>query len=265
MIYGIGRVYASALEAAGLATWEDLLGCEPEAVSDLLRAAGYRSVTAREASFWRQHARSYQTAAPVVFGLSTRFPAGDSFIALDLEYGSHIWLAGACVVTGDTREYVALWADDAAAEEANLALLGELVRAHPDLPVLTWAGNSADIPRLRTAANKSLRAEAALEELFRRHADVFVFARSHVRLPIPGLGLKEVAEYFGMPRIAGITDGLQAQLLYARYRQTGDTALRDRLTDYNRDDLDSLIAVIQRLGSLVRDASWPSPDSGHAA
>jgi hypothetical protein len=58
---------------------------------DGARATACAGVTIkpREAGCWRQHARSYQTAAPVVFGLSRRFPAGDSFIALDLEYGSH--------------------------------------------------------------------------------------------------------------------------------------------------------------------------------
>jgi predicted RecB family nuclease len=248
MIFGIGRVYARALEALGISTWERLLGEDPRLVSEKLRGAGPWSVTAEETARWRQHARSYESAAPVMSGATV--PVGDSFIALDLEYGPHIWLAGACVAIGDAREYVALWADDAAAERRNLAALGALVDAHPGLPVVTWAGHCADIPRLRTAADRSLAVETSLGELFRRHFDLYIYVRDHVRLPIPGLGLKDVAAYFGIPRVAGIADGLQAQMLYAEYLRTGEAALRDRLIDYNRDDLDALIGVARRLDSL---------------
>jgi len=39
-------------------------------------------------------------------------------------------------------------------------------------------------------------------------------------------------------------------MLYAEYLRTGEATLRDRLIDYNRDDLDALIGVARRLDSL---------------
>lgn len=178
-------------------------------------------------------------------------PVGKSFIALDLEYGPHIWLAGACVVSGDTREYVALWADEAAEEQRNLQTLGSVVCAHPGFPVITWAGHCADVPELRKAGGRSPIARPAIQEVLKRHADLYLFARDHVRLPIPGLGLREVGAYFGIPRISDVTGGFQAQMMYREYQRSGDSALRDRLTDYNRDDLDALVGVALELNRLI--------------
>jgi uncharacterized protein YprB with RNaseH-like and TPR domain len=75
-----------------------------------------------------------------------------------------------------------------------------------------------------------------------------------VRLPIPGLGLKEVADYFGIPRLSGVAGGLHARSLHDRYRRTGDLRLRDRLIDYNRDDLDALVGVSQQFARLTNPA-----------
>jgi predicted RecB family nuclease len=252
LIFGVARVYARVLEELGVGTWEDLLRCDVQAVAASFRARGYPAVTAMEVWRWRQHARSYALGHPVVFddfltGGAADFLVGGSFIALDLEYdseyeepGSLIWLVGACVVDGDAQEHVVLWADSTEDEEHYLRALGELVRCHPTLPVVTWAGGGAEGPQLRAAA-KRLGTGLDLDLLFERHVDLFAYAWRHVRLPIPSLGLKEVAEYFGVPRLSGVADGLHARSLHDRYRRTGDVGLRDRLIDYNRDDLDTLV------------------------
>jgi predicted RecB family nuclease len=211
---------------------------------------------------WRQHARSYAMGRPVTFdGLLTagtaHFSVAGSFIALDLEYDSEyqepeslIWLAGACVVDGDLQQHLVLWADNPEDEERNLRALAELARCHPTLPVVTWAGDSAEVPQLRAAAKRrgmSLDVDSLLE----RHIDLFAYAWQHIRLPIPGLGLKEVADYFGIPRLSGVASGRHARSLHDRYRRTGDPCLRDRLIDYNRDDLDALVGVSRQLARLT--------------
>jgi predicted RecB family nuclease len=264
LIFGIGRVYARVLEDLGVATWEDLLRCDVQAVAASFRARGYQPVSVMEVSRWRQHAHSYAAGRPVVFDLlatdadADAVPVGESFIALDLEYdsepgepGSLIWLVGACIVDGDIQEHVVLWADTTDDEERNLRALGELVRRRPAVPVVTWAGNGAERPRLRAVVECS-RVPLGLDPLFERHVDLYAYARRHVRLPIPSLSLKDVAEYFGIPRFSGVADGLQALLLHGQYRRTGDAVLRDRLIDYNRDDLDALVGIVQRFARLSR-------------
>lgn len=212
LIFGIGREYARVLEALGVATWEDLLHSDVQALAASFRARGYPTVTTTEIGRWRQHARSYALGHPVTFddlpaGGAADFPVGSSFIALDLEYDSEheepeslIWLVGACVVDGDLQEHLMLWADSTEDEEHNLRALGELTRGHPTLPVVTWAGDGAEVPQLRAAA-KRWGIGLDLDSLIERHIDLFAYARRHVRLPIPHLGLKEVADYFGIPRL----------------------------------------------------------------
>jgi predicted RecB family nuclease len=270
LILGIGRDYAPVLEDLGVATWEDLLHSDVQALAASFRARGYPTVTAMEICRWRQHARSYALGHPVTFNdLATSaaadFPMGGSFIALDLEYdsehdepGSLIWIVGACVVDGDLQERLILWADSPEDEERNLRALGELVRGHPTLPVVTWAGDGAEVSQLRAAA-KRRGIGPDLDSLLERHIDLCAYAQRHVRLPIPRLRLKDVAGYFGIPRLSSVAGGLAARSLHDRYRRTGDLRLRDRLVDYNRDDLDALVGVGQQLAQLIDPAVGVSP------
>ena len=160
---------------------------------------------------------------------------------------------GLCIVRGEDREHILLWADDDAAERANLRQLGKIVTDHPEMPVLTWAGNSADIPQLKAAAERLKL--ATLGPLFERHFDLFVYARDSVRLPIPGLDLKGVATYFGLARTSAIRDGMGAQSAYMRYRTTASEStkrkLHDILVTYCQDDVDGLIGVAQRISTLA--------------
>jgi predicted RecB family nuclease len=270
MIWGIGRDYAPVLEDLGVATWEDLLHSDVQALAASFRAQGHPVVTPVEIWRWRQHAHSYAVGHPVTFGDfptggAADFPVGESFIALDLEYDSEheepeslIWLVGACIVDGDLQDRLILWADNPKDEEHNLRALGELARDHPTLPVVTWAGDGAEVPQLR-AAIKRRGIGPDLDFLLESHIDLFVYARRHIRLPIPHLGLKDVAAYFGIPRLSSVASGLAARSLHDRYRRTRDRRLRDQLIDYNRDDLDALVGVSQQLAKLIDPAIGVSP------
>jgi hypothetical protein len=91
MIWGIDRAYAEALEAIGLSNYEALIECDPSMVVAAFRERGYW-VSVDIVESWRHHARCYVQAKPVVFGPPP--PVANSFIALDLEYDSHVWLIG---------------------------------------------------------------------------------------------------------------------------------------------------------------------------
>jgi predicted RecB family nuclease len=254
LIFGVGRDYARVLEDMGIATYDDLLACNSQTVVQAMRKRRYYAVTATEVDRWKRHAQVWATGEPACFGPEPCL--GAAFIALDLEYdpiGERIWLIGVCIVSGDDRQYVLLWADDDATERTNLRRLGKIVANHPELPVVTWAGDSADIPKLKAAA-KRLRL-TTLAPLFDRHRDLFVYARDFVRLPTPGLDLKGVTRYFGLARTSAIRDGIGAQSVYMRYlgaRSEGPKQkLRDMLVDYSRDDLDGLVGAAQQIRTLA--------------
>jgi predicted RecB family nuclease len=85
--------------------------------------------------------------------------------------------------------------------------------------------------------------------------DLFQYAAKSFRLPFPNLGLKEVAEYFGIPRVSTISGGLEALGRYEEYRRTRTGGkgrqLRAELEDYNRDDVSCLVAIAEKLRSLT--------------
>ena len=48
-------------------------------------------------------------------------------------------------------------------------------------------------------------------------------------LPIPGLGLKDVSEHFGITRESAVTSGLAAQGLWLKYQRTGNQEIKAEL------------------------------------
>jgi predicted RecB family nuclease len=255
MIWGVGRHYARALEALGLPNYDALADCDPELVVESFRERGY-CVSVGMVELWRRHARAYDQAAPIVFGPPP--PVADKVIALDLEYDDpgHIWLIGILIDKGPKheRERIFLWADTPEAEKENLCALAELVRMHDGLPVITWNGDGADVPRLQKRAVHHQLGDA-LNPLVSRHVDLYACARESFRLPIPMLKLESVATYFGIPKTSTITGGLQAKMLFAAYLSGRDPherqEIRRQLLDYNRDDLDMLAAVLDEIQKLI--------------
>jgi predicted RecB family nuclease len=251
-IWDIGPVRARRLEEIGIKTYDDLLAVDSASLVEKLREQKCFVSPAR-VDRWKHHAESYCTSAPVRFGEPLRLD--DRFLALDLEYepGGLIWLVGACLVGPSDREYFALWAETAAQEKNNLMRLAEIAAANPLLPVITWNGNGADMPQLRIAT-KRLNLGQALNMIESRHLDLFQHARKALRFPIPQLGLGQVASYFAISKVSRIYDGLQALSLYQEYRSSRDENRRDAiksdLLEYNRDDLEALVGVADRIAAF---------------
>ena len=132
------------------------------------------------------------------------------------------------------------------------ALIRFLAR-NRDLPVVTWAGKSADLPALRRHLKRLKLEPERLQPLVERHVDAFNYAWRGLRLPVPWLNLKDVEQYIGVKRASReVLDGLDAVSEYRRYRRLPaaspkKAALREELIAYNRDDLRGLVRVVERL------------------
>lgn len=254
MIWDIGLSRARHLEGIGISTYDELLALESATIVAKLRERKCY-ISPAQAERWKHHATSYSTSSPVVFGDPP--PLDGSYLALDLEYepGRLIWLVGICVVTPRGREYLGLWADTPAEETINLMRLAEIVATNPFLPVVTWSGTGADMPQLRCSAQR-LKLGPILDIVIGRHFDLFQHTIKSVRFPIPQLGLGELATYFALPQMSSVRNGLEALLLYQEYRHSQDedkrVAIKTNLHDYNRDDLEALVGVTDRIASLRR-------------
>jgi len=260
LLFEMGRGRAAAFEEIGISKREDLDACDVQSVAANLRAIGAK-ISPAQIEQMRFHAQSYREGRAILFG--SPLAIGDDFIALDLEYDlfkPRIWLIGLYVVEGEQCEHSAMWADDASVERSNLERLAGLLAEHPELPVVTWGGHSADLPQLRAACIR-LGVERLLDGLADRHVDVFAYARKNLRLPIPELGLGEVAAFFGVAKNSSICDGREAHGLYVRYLSRYSPRvrriIRDELTAYNRDDLDALAETVRVVQRLPVEAAQP--------
>ncbi len=256
LLWGIARPTAMHLEALGIRDFDALDQHDPAQVAASLCARRV-SVSAEQVKSWTQHARSYREGRAVMFGPPP--PVDGSFIALDLEYAMSVWLTAVLICDGDTHEHNYFWADTAREEREALMALEAICATYPGLPIVTWAGCSADLPQLRYAAQRH-HLEHVYSEVTARHVDLYQHARGTMRLPHPKLSLKAVADYFGVPKISEISDGLEAQFLYAEYRSCRERDERARLqadlVAYNRDDLEATAAMVR----TMRDGPdrWPA-------
>ncbi len=255
LVLGIGHPRARHLERiCSISNLESLVAADPLAVADALRAAGV-GASAAMVGEWQMHARALSRRAVLRFDPSDPFPIGDDYLAVDLEYESEtsqVWLLGACVVRGGVREVAQHWVRPDGAGDGLRWLIG-LVDEHADLPVVTWAGTSADVSVLGKAVGPFGLDGVALVN---RHVDLYAeWATRNVRLPILGFGLKQVAEFFGVSHTSGVGGGHDAVLLWRRAIATGNTEIRDALMQYNLDDLAGLVATVEGLRALSTDTT----------
>jgi predicted RecB family nuclease len=256
-IWGLGRRHAAALEALGIHDCNTLMHSDPVEIVTRLRAEGI-TISETKVSQWRSHAESYCTKRPVYFG--DPVSVGESFIALDLEYSSfkpHIWLTGLLICQQRQYRHLWMWADDPQQERTSMLRLADVLTRLPNLPVLTWAGASADLPQLQSAAQRH-----GIPDLFAslpaRHLDLFQHARNSVRLPMPELALGPFAEYLKISKSSPIRNGMEAQVQYEIYQGLIDperkSAKKAELVAYNYDDLRSLVGVLRAMVSVKRAA-----------
>ena len=262
LLAGIARSVAEALEAVGVTDYEDLAARDPEELVEQVRDFGVKC-SFEQVRRWQIHADAYQQGCAQFFG--DPLPVGEEFIALDLEYltppfGEMLFLAGVRVVTEDRGHAYQFLADDmtVASEKLVVAYLAEVLEAHRELPVATWNGRGADCPVLRKAATRC-RMTDPMEG--RRHEDIYWYATKSLRLPTPSTKLKELADYFAIPRLDDVGGGLHAQLLFRQLLTTTDLGSRQRLEDdlllYNQDDLSVLVGITDELRAMSAELSSP--------
>jgi predicted RecB family nuclease len=196
-VWGVGRVKREALEAVGYMRWEDLLGHDAEDIAAAVNVPrARRLVSASEVRRWQTHAQALVTHDAVLCAEADPFTVPGEYIAFDAEYtAANMWLLGARVVRGDGDLCFSVWASPQGEAQA-LYDFDTFLNERPDLPVVTWNGDGADLPALRKASSRA-GCPDLVERIRDRHIDLFAWTRRNLMLPIPGFGLKEVSEHFG--------------------------------------------------------------------
>jgi uncharacterized protein YprB with RNaseH-like and TPR domain len=269
ILNGIGVQPMAALEDAGILSCEELLQTPTEDIKARLKEWGLPG-TSVEVEKLKICARSYVENRTIVFGSIP--PVGSSYIVLDTEvvqtdaYNLLIYLIGVCVVTGDKRKYHFLWADSENEEKQTLERLASLLKKHAQMPVVTWDGTRADFPRLQKVA-RWLTVESPLSAIA-HHRDLYIEFDNAVRFPSRRFRLEDVAMRLGftgerveryVKRHGSLPKGEgDAFKLHDEYVRCGNLMaisddLKKQVIEYNRDDLDMLIWISEKLPELKAD------------
>ncbi len=258
LIWGIGSRFATVLEEIGIADYNALIDSDRRSVVLALRERRLY-VSLAQVEQWCRHAQAYRDSQEVLFGPPP--PVGESFIAFDMEYdpmNPFIWLIGVLICAPGRREQRSLWASSPREERANLLAFADLIRANPDLPVISWAGTMADMPQLQAAGVRH-RIGDELAVINDRHVDLFLHATQTIRFPTPGFSLEAIAGYFGIPKTSSVVDGFQAQSMFIQHQLSRSGREREQLKRelivYNRDDLEMLAGAHHAIHTLHAAAS----------
>ncbi|WP_433702577.1 ribonuclease H-like domain-containing protein [Prescottella equi] len=257
VISGIGYRTGAALVAGGVDTVGQLAELSREDIRSALAPSRLRRPSDDTIDGWKEHARVFIANSPKLrSGQHDSLP--DRYIAFDVEYQSHapwvVWLLCAHAVGVESPHRITVFADETE-QAALIAEFAGFLAKYPDLPVVTWGGTSADLPALKRAVAHypmpdSFDAAAFLETLESRHLDLHRWAKKALILPLTRRGVKDAAEYFGLAVDTDVANGLMANSVWSRYRETGDAELKDRLIAYNQSDVTVLASVCAHLKAI---------------
>jgi len=242
----VGSTRAELLRQSGLRTVEDVARSDQGAIEAVLGRGRGRIA-------WL-HARSLLNGKPLLIDGNRTFPT--SVIWLDVEAsldGDDPWLVG--VLRPGDREVEQFMELDPARHRAIIEAIGRVAAGRPGTPFATWG--SFDRSSLVRACRRLGLAEP--EWLDRsRWLDALTWVSRAVVLPLEGMGLKEVAAWFGYRWTEGDVDGLRVGAWYSAYLTFGRRFDVDRVRSYNRDDVMAMPAVVRGVSSLMS----PSLDFG---
>lgn len=260
IIYNISYVRERQFKDIGIDSISKLMRVDEEKVNSKLISRFGNTPGVDEIFRMKCHAFSIKSGKPFFFGdkQQARTIASSPLLVLDLEYNPEhlIWLVGVALRKGNRTTYQQFFAEKANKDEERRILqsLIHLTQKNSSHLFVTYSGISADIPQLRTAWHRQDFSNRELSRLVERHADVCQFLQMNFRFPMKSLGLDGMEEYLGIQRHSGISSGLEALALYKRYLRTKDNVLKQQLLDYNREDIESTLAIVDKIPELVTES-----------
>jgi predicted RecB family nuclease len=176
-------------------------------------------------------------------------------IYLDLEGKpdeSFVYLVGAIVVTGGSEVRHSFWADDSEQEGEIFEQFLEILRPFDEFRVYCYGSYELSfIRRMR----KHSRNKQFAEKVLARTVNVLSIIYAHVHFPITSNGLKEVGRHLGCSWNDPDASGLQSLVWRARWEQSLDVRLKQKLTAYNLEDCAALKRVTEFLFQIAAEAT----------
>jgi predicted RecB family nuclease len=181
------------------------------------------------------------------------FPIKDSYIALDCEYvpiDKDLYLIGYAIVEkGNIVKVIQHFNDNGKWDNINNLIKNtefDLFMYHDvkGYDIVTYAGNSADVPVFRYHNSSCLNDSI----------DIFQWLYGNMRFPCAGMGLKPLSSYAGFKYKSGL-DGAESLFIWMEYLDTIKKkryadSMKNKLMKYNKEDLQATVKVIEFVRGL---------------
>jgi hypothetical protein len=172
-------------------------------------------------------------------------PPGPVSIYLDMEglpQENFIYLIGGVIVQdGQPPLDFSFWADDSGQEEEIFQQAANLFAQHPEAVIYHYGAYET----------KALKRWPFFAEIEKRMVNLLGYLRTHVFPPVYGNGLKEVGKYIDCTWTDPDASGLKSIDWRKDWERTGSGHWKQKLLQYNLEDVRALIKVKDWLTSLT--------------
>ena len=243
LVFDIGLKRRKYLEELGITTVAQLAETDLNTLLIKWQQSGYTAIGSNQLRGMQAHAKALLTDEPQIVGQNLVPELGKALL-LDLEYfpGGQIFVVGVLVVEdGKEVAFHQKFAKNSRDEVALMTSLTDILESFANHSVVTWNGSGADMPALSRAWSRLGLHKEVLRTIRQRHVDLYYIVRENFRLPTLGLGLKDVAAYFGFKRTHADISSFLIPMKYDEFIATNDSALKQEILDHNDDDVRSLL------------------------
>jgi predicted RecB family nuclease len=166
------------------------------------------------------------------------FPEGKRALYFDIESDplrDFDYLFGVLSVDGSQSEYRAFFAETPEGQERMWREFVGFIESHFDEPVYHYGSFEADV--LRRFIEKYGSSSIAREALERNLIDLNLTLRPAVIFPLTFYSLKDIASYLGFRWRADDASGANSVLWFEKWLGSHDESLKQKILDYNEDDV----------------------------
>ncbi|MBU3759563.1 MAG: TM0106 family RecB-like putative nuclease [Candidatus Omnitrophica bacterium] len=243
MLSGLSALMARKLDEQGISACAQLAAADPASAAawlDLPLKHAERLIFAAKA---RSEKRAIVLSQP-------KFPEGKTLYFYDIETrDDRVFCHGIVRLRNGRREERCFFAEHPDREEQIWHELLDYLAVEEPMIVYCWTlyeRTFVDICWRKFGGNPR-----GYDNLNRALTDQCAFVREHFALPCRGYSIKAVAPFFGFSWGCDDANGLNCVAWYQNWLETGSTVMRDKIIQYNLDDVRAMAVVDASLKTLV--------------
>jgi predicted RecB family nuclease len=174
------------------------------------------------------------------------------------EGGSFVYLLGVLIAEGDAQTMHSFWADSPAEEVRAFDAFLDLLEGREDFALFHYGGYER---KLLKRMRKVVKRKGLVDRALAKAVNVLSVIHASVYFPTFSNGLKDVGGYLGCTWKDADASGLQSLAWRARWEQTGEPALKEKLVTYNAEDC----AALRKATEFVQTVSEAARRRGEEA